>query len=173
MGEIGLVAVSATAITTLRRCRSGTASPEEAPFCVAWVMMPDATGVTAQTLSQIQLLPATDSDNDSQHPQLNWDATNHWAQVGTAGKFPLLRYGDNPHTSGANECEFLPDYDHVNDMNCITGGTICCGEELPNQELYRASGNLTFSNTTIGTPTTSSTPEFFYNVSDYNRHCHL
>ena len=123
-----------------------------------------ATGVTAQTLSQIQLLPATDSDNDSSTPQLNWDDTNHWAQVGTAGKFPLLRYADNPHT-GANECEFLPDYDHVNDMNCITGGTICCGEELPNQELYRASGNLTFSNTTIGIPTTSSTPEFFYNVS--------
>ena len=39
-GELCLQAVSATAITTLRRCRSGTARPEEAPFCVAWVMMP-------------------------------------------------------------------------------------------------------------------------------------
>ena len=116
----------------------------------------DPSGVNSRTLSQIQSLKAS---------TLMWDETNHWSGVGIDGNYPLLRYGDNPHTDSVNECEFLPDYDHVNDMNCITGGTICCGEELPNQELYRASGNLVFSNATIGTPT-SSAPDFFYSVGD-------
>ena len=116
----------------------------------------DPAGVSSQTLSQIQLLPATDSDNDSSTPQLKWDDTNHWAQVGTAGKFPLLRYGDNPHT-GVNECESLPGFGNTDTDK------VRCGDLLPLQELYRASGNLTFSNTTIGIPT-SSAPEFFYSV---------
>ena len=109
----------------------------------------DATGVTAKTLSQIQSLDAS---------TLMWDDTKHWSGVGIDGQYPLLRYADNPHTDSVNECEFLPGFGNTDDDK------VRCGDLLPLQELYRASGNLTFSNATIGIPTDSAL-EFFYNVS--------
>ena len=108
----------------------------------------ETEGVTAITLRKIQGL------SDS---MLSWDNTNHWYGVGIAGNFPLLRYADNPHTNHENECRSLPGYGN-NDTDKVR-----CGDILPYQELYRASGNVIFSNTTIGVPT-SSPPEFFYNV---------
>ena len=94
----------------------------------------DPSGVSAKTLSQIQSLTAS---------TLGWDDTNHWAQVGMAGKFPLLRYGDNPNTGGVDECEFLPGYGNT-DTNKVR-----CGDLLPLQELYRAGGNVVLSNATF------------------------
>ena len=107
-----------------------------------------ATGVTSQTLSQIQSLDAS---------TLMWDDTKHWSGVGIDGNYPLLRYANNPHTSGVDECESLPGFGNTDDDK------VRCGDLLPLQELYRASGNLTFSNATIGIPT-SSAPDFFYSV---------
>ena len=108
----------------------------------------DPSGVNSQTLSQIQSLDAS---------TLTWNDNNHWSGVGIDGQYPLLRYANNPHTSGVDECEFLPGFSNTDDDK------VRCGDLLPLQELYRASDNLVFSNTTIGTPT-SSAPGFFYSV---------
>ena len=85
----------------------------------------DPSGVSGQTQNQIQLLPATDSDTDPDTPQLNWDATNHWSGAGTAGSFPKLRYGNNPHTSSKDECKFLPGYGNLD------SDKVRCGDLLP------------------------------------------
>ena len=107
-----------------------------------------ASGVSSQTLSQIQSLTAS---------TLSWDATNHWSGVGTAGSFPFLRYGDNSATSSVDECELLPGHGNSDAQKPR------CTDLLPDQELYRARVNLVFSNVAIGAYS-SSDPEFFYQV---------
>ena len=107
-----------------------------------------ASGVSSQTLNQIQLLTAN---------TLSWDATNHWSGVGTAGSFPFLRYGDNSATSSVDECELLPGHGNSDAQKPR------CTDLLPDQELYRARVNLVFSNVAIGAYS-SSDPEFFYQV---------
>ena len=112
----------------------------------------------------------TDHDSDNTTPNITWATwdSSVWGDFTTAGKFPTLKYGDNPHTAddpdtdevdeNIDECELLPGHGNT------TAGLVRCGDPLPDQELYRASGNVTFSNATIGTPSTSA-PEFFYSVS--------
>ena len=128
--------------------------------------------VTATALSDIQRFSAS---------TLGWDGLNQWFGIltgGTAGRFPLLRYSDNPHTAddpdtpdtdeSLNECEFLRGQGN----NRI--GLARCGAIQSFQEVYRAGGNLVFTegtsnNVRIGrttrTEATSATPEFFYFVN--------
>ncbi len=117
------------------------------------------TGVTSQTLAQIQALDAT---------TLGWDATNHWSGIGTAGNFPYLRYADNPNTAddsmttevneNVDECEFLPGFGNTDTDK------VRCGDLLPHQDLYRASGNVVFGEASIGVLSTSQ-PTFYYSLS--------
>ena len=121
----------------------------------------NCVNVTEATIVDLPLdadLDATLTDAN----ELNGWGTGNWAT--TDDEHPRLKYNDDPDTASINECELLPDYDHVNDANCVSGGTFCCGQELPNQRLYTAIANVAFTNATIGTPTNAA-PEFFYTVS--------
>ncbi len=88
-------------------------------------------------------IDATDDETDNDTDELNGWSTANWAK--STNEHPRLKYADDPDTDSINECELLPDYDHENDANCVSGGTFCCGQELPNQRLYAAIANVAFT----------------------------
>ncbi len=108
--------------------------------------------------------------------ELNGWSTANWAK--STNEHPRLKYADDPDTENIDECELLPDYDHENDANCVSGGTFCCGQELPNQRLYAAIANVAFTHdhdadsgtaeepVAIGEPTaTAPATGFYYTLS--------
>ncbi len=150
----------------------------------AWLQAQDESAVAMFPTDNV----GTNHDNNPTTPNLTWEAwdsslwgsfttagsyplltwnTTHWQDAGVRGKAPLLKYGDNPHTAddpdtdadeNVDECALLPGYGNTD------AGKARCGDLLPHQALYRARGNVVFSGVTIGAPTSSSGPEFFYSV---------